>query len=317
MDSLRALTANIVMIEYTMIYTGTCSWTEKTLIQSGEFYPKEARTAEARLKYYAEHFSTVEVDSSYYAIPDKSITALWSDWTPKNFVFHIKAYGALTGHGIKPKTLPIEIATLFPKKDREKKYVYIKEADLLKIIAEKFWDSLRPLVKENKLGILVFQFPPWFQYRIANLDYILQCKELMKGLPIAVEFRHGSWLTHERAGSIFSFLRKHRISYIGADEPQYGSLATIPFIPEVTSDVAYFRFHGRNKENWLRREIETSFRYDYLYSDDELKEFIEQILDLGRNAKKAYAMFNNCHGASAVRNARRLKELIVQEKADD
>ncbi len=300
-----------------MIHTGVCSWTEKTLIKSGEFYPREVKTADARLKHYSENFSTVEVDSGYYAIPDKSTAALWCDRTPDDFVFHIKVYGALTGHGIGPKTLPVEVATSLSKADREKKLVYIRETDRLEIIAEKFRDSLKPLVKEDRLGILVFQYPPWFQYKTANLHYILRCKELMKGLPIAVEFRHGSWLTHERSGAIFSFLREHGICYIAADEPQYGSLATIPFIPEVTSDIAYFRFHGRNKENWLKRGIETSLRYNYLYSDDELREFIGPVLKAGKNTKGVYAMFNNCHGASAVRNARRLKELIAREKADD
>jgi len=89
-----------------MIQTGTCSWTEKTLIQSGEFYPKSVKTAEGRLRHYASFFDTVEVDSTYYAIPDRSNTYLWVERTPENFIFHIKVYGALTGHGIDPKTLP-------------------------------------------------------------------------------------------------------------------------------------------------------------------------------------------------------------------
>jgi uncharacterized protein YecE (DUF72 family) len=88
-----------------MLRIGTCSWTEKTLIQSGEFYPKGTKTAEARLKHYASHFNTVEVDSTYYAIPDLRNTHLWAYRTPEDFVFHIKVYGALTGHGVDPKTL--------------------------------------------------------------------------------------------------------------------------------------------------------------------------------------------------------------------
>ena len=100
-----------------MIHTGTCSWTEKTLIQSGEFYPGDIRTSEGRLRYYASYFHTVEVDSTYYAIPDRRNTYLWVDRTPDNFIFHIKVYGALTGHGIDPKTLPKDIFNLLP--DRE------------------------------------------------------------------------------------------------------------------------------------------------------------------------------------------------------
>jgi uncharacterized protein YecE (DUF72 family) len=291
-----------------MILTGTCSWTEKTLIQSDEFYPKNARTAEARLKYYAEHFNTVEVDSTYYAIPNKRTTYQWADRTPDGFLFHIKVYGALTGHGIEPKTLPVELQKMLPKNDLDQKRLYIKEPHLLNAVSQYFRDALYPLMNRGKLGILLFQFPQWFQYNRENLDYILQCKELMGGLKIAVEFRHGSWLTPEHQDSVFHLLRKYQITYVTADEPQYGSLATVPFVPAVTTDIAYFRFHGRNKENWLKKMIETSLRFSYLYTDGELMEFKKTLQQVDKRAKVTYAMFNNCHGSFAVKNALKLKE---------
>ncbi len=296
-----------------MIHTGTCSWTEKTLIQSGDFYPCEVRTAEGRLRYYSSQFNTVEVDSTYYAIPDKRNTYLWADRTPENFIFHIKVYGALTGHGIDPKILPKDIFSLLPEKDKIGKYAYVKESTILEPIAERFKEALTPFIRTNRLGVLVFQFPPWFHYKTANLDYMLKCKELMQDLPIAVEFRHGSWLTPDVQDSVFQFLREHQLTYITADEPQYGSLATVPFIPQVTTDIAYFRFHGRNKENWLKKGVETSLRYNYLYSNKELKEFVPHIQSIARKTKITYAMFNNCHGGFAIRNALRLKEMVREK----
>jgi uncharacterized protein YecE (DUF72 family) len=293
-----------------MILTGTCSWTEKTLIQSGEFYPKNTKTAEARLKFYAQHFNTVEVDSTYYAIPNKQTACLWADRTPDNFLFHIKVYGALTGHGIDPKTLPVELQKMLPEDDFKQKRLYIKEPHLLDTVAQYFRDALYPLINKGKLGIILFQFPPWFLYKNENLDYILQCKQLMAGLDIAVEFRHGSWLSPRHQDSIFYFLRENQITYVTADEPQYGSLATIPFVPAVTTDVAYFRFHGRNKENWLKRGIETSLRFSYLYSDKELLQFKKVLQQADKRAKVTYAMFNNCHGSFAVRNAWVLQQEI-------
>ncbi|MDH4232268.1 MAG: DUF72 domain-containing protein [Nitrospirota bacterium] len=290
-----------------MIRIGTCSWTEKTLIQSGEFYPRDARTAEARLRYYAGHFDTVEVDSTYYAIPALQTTSLWAERTPQDFIFHIKAYGALTGHGIAPGTLPEGIRSHLPEKDRAEKHVYIKERSLRESIAERFRDALLPLQKANKLGLIVFQFPPWFHCRTANMDFILQARELMKGLPMAIEFRHGSWLTPEKRESVLHFLRENRLTYISTDEPQYGSLATVPFLAEHTTQTAYFRFHGRNKENWLKKGIETSLRYAYLYSDGEIKEFKKVIKHMDSSAQITYAMFNNCYGNFAVRNAMKLK----------
>jgi uncharacterized protein YecE (DUF72 family) len=298
-----------------MIHIGTCSWTEKTLIQSREFYPGDVKTAEGRLRYYANHFDTVEVDSTYYAIPDKRNTYLWVERTPDNFIFHIKVYGALTGHGIDPKTLPKDIFNLLLEKDKTEKYVYIKEPSLLETIAIRFKEALIPLVETDKLGILVFQFPPWFQYRTANLDYILKCKDFMQTLPLAVEFRHRSWLAPNKVDSVIHFLSKYQLAYITADEPQYGNLATVPFLPKVTTDIAYFRFHGRNKENWLKKGIETSLRFAYLYSDEELKEFVNPILNTNKLAKSTFVMFNNCHGGFAVKNALRLRD-IIKEKED-
>jgi len=293
-----------------MIHIGTCSWTEKTLIQSGEFYPVGLKTAEERLRYYASNFNTVEVDSTYYAIPDKRNTYLWSDRTPENFIFHIKVYGALTGHGIDPKTLPKDIFNMLPEKDKAEKYAYIKEPSILETIAERFREALKPLRQNDKLGGLVFQFPPWFHYKTANMDYILRCKHLMQELPVAVEFRHGSWLAPDTLDPVLQFLREHQLTYIAADEPQYGSLATVPFVPEATTDIAYFRFHGRNKQNWLKKGVETALRYSYLYSDEELKEFVHSVQSTDKKAKVTYAMFNNCHGGFAMRNALRLKKLI-------
>jgi uncharacterized protein YecE (DUF72 family) len=293
-----------------MIRIGTCSWAEKTLIASGEFYTQKSASAEERLKYYASFFDTVEVDSTYYALPAASTTKLWSERTPDNFIFHIKAYGALTGHGIDPKTLPKDLREALPTAEKEKSTTYLKEPELLRAVSGRFVESLVPLQTTGKLGLIVFQFPPWFAYRTSNLDFVLGCRERMGDLPLAVEFRHGSWLTAARAATVFAFLRENGITHITADEPQYGSLVTVPFIPEATTGIAYFRLHGRNRETWLKRGIETSLRYAYLYSDDELVELAAPAKALNAKTRMTFVMFNNCHGGFAVRNAIRMKELL-------
>lgn len=293
-----------------MIHVGTCSWTEKSLLESKQFYPKGVNTAEARLRFYADNFDVVEVDSSYYSIPDITTTEAWVKRTPEKFTFHIKAYGALTGHPVDPKGMPVDIAASLPKQEREQKNIYIKDPDLLKTLAERFKDALKPLIKAGKLGVVVFQFPPWFLYKQQNQDYILKCKEMMQDIPIAVEFRHGSWLAPQAKATVMTFLREYRFIYVTADEPQYGSLGTVPFLPDVTGSIAFFRFHGRNKENWLKKGIETSLRFDYEYSDAELKEFVPAIKETDMRAKQTYCMFNNCHGAKAVRNARKMQGML-------
>ena len=295
-----------------MIRAGICSWTEKTLIQSGQFYPPNAKTAEARLRFYATHFDTVEVDSTYYAIPDAKTAWLWDMRTQPGFTFHIKAYGALTGHGVDLRSLPKDVQGLVSRSD-DGKYVYIKEASILRMLAQRLIDALAPLKRAGKLGFVVFQFPPWFTRKTSNLDYILSCKEMMHGLPIAAEFRHGSWLTADKVSSTFEFLGAHDITYVTADEPQYNNLTTIPFAPQTTTDTAYFRFHGRNRENWLKKGIDTSLRYAYSYSDEELADFAPHLGRAEKTTKVTYAMFNNCHRNYAVANAMRLRELLKRE----
>jgi uncharacterized protein YecE (DUF72 family) len=292
------------------IHVGTCSWADKSLIASGEFYPKGVSSAEERLKYYASQFDTVEVDSTYYAIPAAHTTGLWAERSPGNFLFHVKVYGALTGHGTDPRTLPKGLREILPAAEKEKRNIYIKEPQLLKAVAEAFAASLAPLRSAGKLGLLVFQFPPWLWYKPAELDYILKCRELMGDLPIAVEFRHGSWLTESNRGEVLKFFHDHGITYVIADEPQYGTLATVPFLPEVTTGIAYFRLHGRNREAWLKKGVETSYRYDYLYSTAELRDFVTTAKEVSSKARKVFVMFNNCRAGHAMRNALELLRII-------
>lgn len=292
------------------IHVGTCSWSEKSLIESGEFYPRGVSSPEARLRFYADHFDTVEVDATYYAIPPMHTVELWAQRTPAPFVFHIKAYGALTGHGIDPRTLPKALRELLPAPDREQRSIQVNEPELIRAIAGAFTDSLAPLRAAGKLGLVVFQYPPWFRCKPAAFDYILQCRELLDGLSMAVEFRHGSWLTERHRPEVIGFLRNNGITYVTADEPQYGTLATVPFLPDATTDAAYFRLHGRNREAWLRKGTETSLRYDYLYSGEELGGFVRAARSVSDRASTLFLMFNNCRLGHAMKNALEMRHLV-------
>jgi uncharacterized protein YecE (DUF72 family) len=293
-----------------VIHVGVCSWTEKTLLQSGEFYPRNVRTAEGRLQFYASRFDTVEVDSTYYAIPAKNNSFLWAQRTPRSFIFHIKVFGTLTGHGIDPRALPPDIRSELSEKDRTQKQIFVKEPALLRDIAEKFLEALYPLMSAGKLGVMVFQFPPWFTYKSENLDIILKHKAMIGRNRMAVEFRHGSWYAQDVRDKVFHFLRKNQIVHVVADEPQFGSSVTVPFVPQTTADIAYYRLHGRNKDTWLKKDAETSLRYSYLYSDRELKEFVPHIQTSAKQAQETFVMFNNCHRARAVRNAATIKMML-------
>lgn len=289
------------------IRIGTCSWTEKSLVDGGTFYPRAAASAEQRLRFYASHFDTVEVDSSYFSLPTQQMARAWAERTPARFLFHLKAYGALTGHNIDPQTLPKELQELLPAAHRLQESVHVSEATVLRALAQAMVAALEPLKSTRKLGFVIFQFPPWFSYNNANRDYVVYCKELMAGLPIAVEFRHGSWLARRHVEELFAFLREHKITYITCDEPQYGTLASAPFHPEATTAIAYLRLHGRNAENWLGQ---SELRYDYLYGEQELREFAAEVKRLSARARTTFVMFKNCHGGHAVTNALQMRELL-------
>jgi len=297
-------------MESGVVRIGTCSWTERSLLESGSFYPIQVKSAEQRLRFYASHFDTVEVASSYYAIPTLQMAQAWAARTPDNFLFHLRAYGALTGHKIDAKPLTGELRELLPAADRQKDSLQVSEPAVLRAMARNFVAALAPLKNAHKLGFVIFQFPPWFCCKNANKDYLLYCKELVSGLPIAVEFRHGSWLTRRHADESFAFLREHKITYITCDEPQFDNLATVPFLPEKTTPMAYLRLHGRNAESRLRL-----LPYDYRYAEPELRSIALAVRRLSSNARLSFVMFNNCQAGHAARNALQLAGMLRRPAA--
>jgi uncharacterized protein YecE (DUF72 family) len=182
---------------------GTASWTDKTLIETTDFYPPDVRTAEDRLRFYAAQFKTVEVDSTYYAIPAERNAELWRERTPPGFVFNIKAFAWLTQHLTDASRLPKEIKQMLPQPDRAKRRLGFPGKDALDAAFNMFWSSLGPLHRADpgsggSLGMLLFQFPPYFICKSSNLDYIASLPERMPGASLAIEFRHRSWTGEEK-----------------------------------------------------------------------------------------------------------------------
>jgi uncharacterized protein YecE (DUF72 family) len=210
------------------ILVGTASWADKSLLDSGLFYPKQARTAEARLRYYADHFSMVEVDSSYYAMPAPQVTQLWAERTPESFVFDIKAFRLFTQHQTQPRVLPPDIREAMGALS-EKKTVYY--GDLPQAITDEMWHRFRMALEplRTKLGAVLFQFPPWFYYRRSNLAHIASCVQMLEGYQVAVEFRNRTWFEDEHRENVLAFEREHGITHVVVDEPQ-GFTGSIPSI---------------------------------------------------------------------------------------
>lgn len=294
------------------VHVGTCSWTDPTLIEDGSFYPKKTMTAEERLKFYAEHFDNVEVDSTFYALPSEKVVSLQASRTPDNFTLNYKAFGLLTQHSVNPKALPKTIKMLVEPSLLEQPYLPFRTAtkDVLDLSFQMFASALRPAQWSNKLGAVLFQFPPFFTFSKENMDYILTCQEKLFDYRLAIEFRHPSWLSEQSRRETMNFLRKNDLAYVSVDEPQYESGATIPPIAEVTTDIGYIRFHGRNTETWFKKGISTAERFSYLYSEDELIEWTKKMKPIIYETDKTYAMFNNCYRNYGITNAQMMKKIL-------
>jgi uncharacterized protein YecE (DUF72 family) len=285
---------------------GTASWTDPTLIASETFYPPSAKTAEDRLRFYAEQFDTVEVDSTYYALPSERNSHLWVERTPESFLFHIKAFALLTTHAAETNRLPTAVRELLTPEQLAKKRLTAPAPEVLDLSFQMFTQALEPLREANKLGHLVFQFPPWFTATRGNARYIESCRERLAEHRVAVEFRHPSWLAPERRQRTFDFLRARDLAYVIVDEPEV--TGAVPAVCEVTSDQAYVRFHGRNAENWTKKGISAAERYQYLYSERELADWAERLRRL--KASTSHVIFNNCYANFGIMNATTMKQML-------
>lgn len=288
------------------ILIGTCSFTEEGMIKT--FYPPGLPSAD-RISYYSEHLNTVEIDSSFYALPSERNSILFIERTPDDFKFHFKAYGMLTRHPVPVARLGRTLRGYLPQ-DFSGDTIREPSSKLLEKAFEMYWSALLPLHRAQKLKSVLFQFPPWYTKSEKNMKYILFCKGMLPDFLLTIEFRHGSWLTEREREDTFKFLRQHNLCYVSVDEPQTGIYGSIPSLVEVTGEIAYIRFHGRNAENWLKKGITTAERFSYLYSESELKDWIPQVYNLARKAEEVYVMFNNCFAYYAIKNAKMFGELI-------
>ncbi len=290
------------------ILIGTCSWTDPTLVQSRRFYPDWARSTEDRLRYYASQFSIVEVDSSYYALPAERTGRLWVERTPDRFIFDVKAFRLFTQHPTPSTALPKDIRQALPAAIKEKANVYHGDlpAELRDELWYRFGRGILPLDSSGKLGVVLFQFPPWFYPVAEQHDYILYCKEKLHQYRIAVEFRHSSWVSEKNQERTLGFLRDNALPFVCVDEPQ-GFKSSVPPVVEATSDIGVVRFHGRNRDAWEKKGISPAERFDYLYNEDELDEWVPRIKELAEKTRQLYILFNNCHEDKAVVNARQIK----------
>jgi len=289
------------------IRIGTCSWTDPTLLSCGRFYPDSAHSAEARLQYYSSQFDLVEVDSTYYSMLNERTGYLWAQRVPEDFTFDVKAFRLFTQHPTPIDSLPKDIRLTLTPQLQGKGTVYYRDlpGDLTDELWERFANALLPLDTVGKLGVILFQFPPWFYPESQQLDYIVMSRSRLSQYRLAIEFRNDVWLNERNKSATLDFLRRNDLPFVCVDEPQ-GFKSSVPAIAEVTSDIGLVRFHGRNTETWNKKGISAVERFNYLYSEEELKPWAGKIDNLAEETTEMHVLFNNCHQDKAVVNARQM-----------
>lgn len=242
-----------------------------------------------KLLEYGAHFPTVEVDASFYAVQPERNAEKWVRETPESFKFVVKAYQGMTGHqrGEIPFESKLEMFTAFKS-------------------------SLTPYLRKNKLAMVLFQFPPWFNCKKENVQYLRWCKQQMGELPCALEFRHQSWYEEAFIEGTLKFIKEEGWIHTVCDEPQAGE-GSVPLIMDTCGNSSVLvRFHGRNVHGWQNKQQPNwrEVRYLYRYNKQELLEWAERLKELQREAKEVYVLFNNNSGGDAADNAKEMLHML-------
>lgn len=287
------------------IYVGTSSFADKSVLPY--FYPKEVKPHE-RISYYSQFFDTVEIDSSFYGLPSYRNSLLFVQRTPSDFVIHFKAFRLMTKH---PTPVASLGRTLRSFVSSEKSVIYgFESEEMMTRCFQFFWSALEPLKNCSKLGFVLFQFPPWFKKSHENVSYLYRIRELLPEAKIAIEFRNGTWVLKSEIRDTMSLLKELEFTFVTVDEPQVGIYGSIPAIFELTSEEAYLRFHGRNREAWLKKGATVQEKFRYLYSENELEPYAKRVKELALDARNIYVFFNNCFAYYALKNAKMFAEMV-------
>jgi uncharacterized protein YecE (DUF72 family) len=262
------------------IRIGVCSFADEGLLK--KWYPRGVSTSAARLRYFAERFDTVEIDSTFYHLPDPAITGRWAQRTPPEFIFHVKAHRTMTRH---------------------------EEAEQEQAFAE-FRASIEPLELSGKLRGILLQYHPRFVKSEEAKAELTRVRALLDPLVPLVEFRHRSWLEEDERSDTLAFLETNGLAYVSVDAPPTRASNVLPPVAAATHAVAYVRFHGRNVKTWNIKAEKSSERFNWMYGPEELDEWVPKLAGLADETDEVYAMFNNNRDDFAPRSAVILRGLL-------
>ena len=293
------------------VLIGTCSWTDRVTEQAQHLYHTARPTAEQKLRCYATLFPTVEVDSTFYALPAPQTCQQWAQRTPDGFVFHVKAFSLFTTHRTQTQTLPAEVRQMLPQHLQTKDQLTPQEVP--EPVKDKLWrlyrETLEPLQMAGKLGCVLLQFAPWFKPTAEAAEYIRYCREQLAGFDVAVEFRHKEWFEGRLRERTLKLLRDNNLTNVSLDMPQGFDTSILPII-EATTNQSYVRLHGRNTDTWERSGMPVNNIHDYWYTESELQEWLDWVRQLEKQTDQVYVLFNTVQG---LHTALEFQEMAVPD----
>jgi uncharacterized protein YecE (DUF72 family) len=266
--------------------------------------------ARERLPWYSERFEAVELNSSFYAIPERGTVARWVRATPPGFTFDVKLHRLLSRHAARIDSLPPDLRDGVRTNPRGRVQL---TPELESAMVEQTLDAVAPLEEAGKLGAFLLQLTPAFAPGKNELD---ELRGIIAGLhprPVAIELRNRLWMKGDRAEDTLSWMSEHGAAFVAVDAPREEHVPIMPPIDAVTrDDIAYMRMHGRNAEGYMHGKT-VAERFGWEYTDEELEEIAGRVRALAEEAHEVHAMFNNNRGMDAPTSARRFRELVGQD----
>jgi uncharacterized protein YecE (DUF72 family) len=289
------------------IAVGTSSWADPGFVK--HWYPEDV-AARDRLRFYAERFEIVELNSSFYATPPVGNVERWVEVTPDGFRFHAKLHRLLSWHATTPDALPPDMRDGVELNSRGN---VVRNEELQREMVKRMAESMHPLDEAGKLGAYLLQLSPAFRPRDCRLEELDAILDGFRPHPVAVEFRYRAWMKEKRRKDVFSYLSDHDAVYVSVDAPLADHVPIMPPIDAVTNNrLAYMRCHGRNERGYMSGRT-VAERFDYDYSDDELEEIADRARTLADDADEVYVLFNNNARELAPKAARRMRQLLGQD----
>jgi uncharacterized protein YecE (DUF72 family) len=289
------------------ILVGTASWSDPGFVE--RWYPKKMPAGE-RLGWYARHFDLVEVNSTFYSVPEPRMVERWCAVTPDDFTFDVKLHQLFSFHSTRAKLLPPDLQ----KRAETDARGNVKPTPALQeALLKTFLRSILVFRRASKLGVLLFQLSPAFSPRKHELGELEPLIDGLSDYDLAIEFRNRNWAVGDQLKSTIDFVRKRRAIFVNVDAPASDHFMVMPSdVDEVTnSKVAYLRLHGRNAKAYVTGKT-VAARFNYDYSDDEIAGVAQRSRKLAKEARELHVIFNNNNLDYAPRAALRLRKALGQ-----